>query len=487
MGATLETCLDRTGASGIESSRTISPLATCAAVLAADALAIIVSGWIGVGLWTYVNPAVSAEPYLRLWPAIFVFLAAYATRGLYPGVGLSPVEELRRTVLGVSVVYLVASASLFLGKEAGLYSRGVFLTCWVLCVALVPLGRSLLRWLVASRTWWGVPILVLGAGETGRLVVANLNAQPGFGFKPIGFLDDDVEANSPQEGVPLLGPLSLAPSLGRRLHVRHAVVAMPGLKREELLTVLERTGAVFSHLIVIPDLLGMASLWVSARDLGGLLGLEIKQNLLSPVNRWLKRGLDVALTLAASVFAMPLVAAAVIWIKHVSPGPAFYTQEREGEQGRRIRVLKLRTMHTNSDALLQRHLEQHLDARLEWERHFKLKHDPRVLPGIGSLLRRTSLDELPQLWNILRGEMSLVGPRPFPYYHLDQFDQEFRDMRARVLPGLTGLWQVSARSDGDLRVQQALDSYYIRNWSLWLDIHILARTVRAVLLRKGAY
>jgi lipopolysaccharide/colanic/teichoic acid biosynthesis glycosyltransferase len=207
---------------------------------------------------------------------------------------------------------------------------------------------------------------------------------------------------------------------------------------------------------------------------------------LSPVNRRLKRAMDLLLAGTAGVLTLPLLAAAVIWIKRVSPGSAFYEQERGGEAGRTIRVHKLRTMHPDADALLDKHLDRNPEARREWARYFKLRNDPRLLPGIGPLLRSTSLDELPQLWNVIKGEMSLVGPRPFPHYHLDQFTTEFRSLRTRVLPGLTGLWQVSARSDGDLEVQQSLDTYYIRNWSLWLDLHILARTVRAVLLRQGA-
>jgi Undecaprenyl-phosphate galactose phosphotransferase WbaP len=487
MGTTLEACFSRKLTATIPVVRVANPVATGAALMAADALAVVASFWLGVALWTRVNQAVTVELYLPLWPEALVFLAAYATHGLYPGVGISPVEELRRTVLGTSVVYLVATASVFLSKDAGRYSRGVFLTCWAFTAVLVPLVRSALRRAAASQPWWGVPVLVLGAGSSGRMVVENLTAQLGFGLKPVAFLDDNAAKDPDADGVPFLGPLSLAADLSRRFRIRHAVVAMPGVKRKELLAVLERAGAIFNHVIVIPDLLGISSLWVSVKDLGGLLGLEIKQNLLSPVNRCLKRGLDLALALTAGVLALPVLAVAVLWIKRVSPGPALYLQLRGGEGGKTIRVLKLRTMFPDAGALLEDHLREHPEARPEWERYFKLKRDPRLLPVVGPLLRRTSLDELPQLWNVLRGEMSLVGPRPFPSYHLEQFDPEFRTMRARVLPGLTGLWQVSARSDGDLKVQQTLDTYYIRNWSLWLDIHILARTVRAVLLRQGAY
>ena len=285
----------------------------------------------------------------------------------------------------------------------------------------------------------------------------------------------------------MAGPLSMAHALAATLRVRHALVAMPEVAREELLWMLDDWGTAFRHVILIPDLLGIASLWVSARDLGGVLGLELRQNLLIPLNCWIKRGLDIAGALALAMIALPLIAASAIWIKWASRGPLIYRQEREGEGGRTLWMPKLRTMHMHADALLMRVLSQSPQARAEWARCFKLRKDPRILPGVGPLLRRTSLDELPQLWSVLKGEMSLVGPRPFPRYHLDGFGPRFRGLRRRVKPGLTGLWQVSDRSDGDLAVQEALDTYYIRNWSLWLDFYIIARTVGAVLFPKGAY
>jgi Undecaprenyl-phosphate galactose phosphotransferase WbaP len=397
------------------------------------------------------------------------------------------VEELRRIVLATTAVYLVSTAAIFLSKEVELYSRGVFVTSWFFSAVLVPLQRAMVRRALARRSWWGVPVLVLGAGKTGRMLVANLRAQPECGLRPVAYFDDDPDKQGECAGLQVVGPLSLAPATARRLGIRQAIIAMPGIGRAQLLGVLERVGTTFTRLIIVPDMFGIATLWVSPKDLSGVLGLEVRQNLLIPVNRWLKRGLDVATALVLGVPALPVVALAVLWIKRVSPGPAFYTQEREGTAGARIRVRKLRTMHVHAESLLLKHLSENPEARLQWQQYFKLKDDPRIVPAIGCWLRRTSLDELPQLWSVLKGEMSLVGPRPFPYYHLDEFDAAFRGLRGRVLPGLTGLWQVSGRSNGDLKVQEAMDTYYIRNWSIWLDLHILARTIHVVLLGKGAY
>lgn len=204
-------------------------------------------------------------------------------------------------------------------------------------------------------------------------------------------------------------------------------------------------------------------------------------------DRLIKRSLDLALAVQLLLLSAPVILVLATVVRLVSPGPAFFTQVREGLEGKPFRAWKLRTMHPDAEERLKRHLAEHPSAQAEWNRYMKLKHDPRLLPGIGRFMRRWSLDELPQLWNVVKGEMSLVGPRAFPDYHLQAFDSEFRALRRKVKPGITGYWQVRVRSNGGLEVQQKLDSYYIHNWSLWFDVYILARTVTTVLKGHGAY
>ena len=204
-------------------------------------------------------------------------------------------------------------------------------------------------------------------------------------------------------------------------------------------------------------------------------------------NRLLKQVIDHLVALPLSFLSAPIIAILSLWIMAVSKGSPFYAQFRAGKNERPFKVWKLRTMYPDAEQQLEQYLGSNPHAREEWERYFKLTNDPRILPGVGHFLRRSSLDELPQLFNVLRGEMSLVGPRPLSKKELDQsFDASFQALRSSVTPGITGLWQVSARADGDQQVQQALDTYYIRNWSIWIDFYILSRTLGAVIAGRGA-
>ena len=203
-----------------------------------------------------------------------------------------------------------------------------------------------------------------------------------------------------------------------------------------------------------------------------------------PLPAW-KRAIDIAGASTALVLAslfMPLIVALIKW---QSPGPAFYQHERIGRHGRRFKVWKLRTMVCDADRVLNEHLDACPRRREEWNRDHKLRDDPRIT-ALGRWLRKTSIDELPQLWNVLRGEMSLVGPRPIVAAEIAKYGFKFEPY-CRVLPGLTGLWQISGRNDTTYDQRVDLDSYYARNWSLPLDLYILLMTVRVVLFRQGAY
>lgn len=462
------------------------PVIKVAILLCTDGVALTLAVTCGFGYWSLVNPTIPRE-HTAMYLAVAFSMASFAYHGLYPGIGLNAVQYLRSISRGISYVYLLMAASMVLTKDWWANSRGGFFLSWLLALLLAPTGRWLADHFFHDRSWWSVPVVILGAGDTARAVIRNLHQNRILGYRPVLCLDDDPRRQGFCEDVPVMGSLFEAESMAVARQLRCAIVAMPGMSRDRLATHMRRWVQIFPRILIIPNLFGVGSLWVEPRDLGGVLSLELQNKLNNPLNRMIKRASDLVVGAIAAMFAVPVIAAAAIWIKAISPGRAFYRQEREGRGGRSIHVFKLRTMFPNAEAMLERHLAENPQARAEWDQFCKLRKDPRILPGIGRFLRRTSLDELPQLINILRGEMSLVGPRPFPAYHNDRFDENFRALRVQMTPGLTGLWQIKARSDGNLEVQASLDSYYVRNWSLWLDLYILVRTVEVVISARGAY
>jgi Undecaprenyl-phosphate galactose phosphotransferase WbaP len=333
---------------------------------------------------------------------------------------------------------------------------------------------------------WGASTVLVGRAEQCRELAQLLARKPELGLKPIGLIrtaDDGTSKDGPFP-LPVIGTTADLSRTRTRAEIEVAIFATAS----ELATVPRdcRMFASNCRFMLLEDIHSIQGPWVHTRALETMIGVEIRRNLCSRQSQVLKRMFDIMLAIPLALLALPVVALAVASIKLIDPGPAFYVQKRIGLGGKMVALHKLRTMYADSDRLLEEHLNRDPQARAEWQQFFKLRNDPRILPIIGNFLRHSSVDELPQLWNVICGDMSLVGPRPLPAYHAKQFDEEFQSLRTSVPPGITGLWQVSYRSDGNLQVLREQDLFYIRNSSLWLDFYILLQTVPAVLGARGA-
>jgi Undecaprenyl-phosphate galactose phosphotransferase WbaP len=462
------------GAQPSRAEATARPWLAGAVFALGDLAALSLAAAASAVVWRHVDARLSPEFYAHLWPVLLLFPLAYAASGLYPGFGRNPVDELRKLCSATSMVYAALAVSVFLLKDAATYSRGVFLLAWAQTLILCPLFRALARSVCSRKTWWGHPVVIVGAPSVAAGIAATLERQPGLGLKPVAVFSINI-----------LDDPELAVSLARRSQVRHVILGMAETPRHVALSFFNHSSELFTNVIVVPDLAGFSSLWVEARDLSGILGLEVHQRLLLPGSRIVKRALDLVFVLAGGVVALPLVAIIAAMIKLTSPGPVFYGQRRYGRGGGPFIAWKFRSMVTNANQALEEHLKSDPSLRQEWTLTQKLKRDPRVT-SFGRFLRHTSLDELPQLWNILIGEMSLVGPRPIIASEIARYGEDFA-LYKKVTPGLTGMWQVSGRNLLSYQQRIGFDVYYVRNWSPWLDLYILACTVKTVLRGDGAY
>jgi Undecaprenyl-phosphate galactose phosphotransferase WbaP len=278
--------------------------------------------------------------------------------------------------------------------------------------------------------------------------------------------------------------VDLAAVLAQRLRIDTVVIAMPEMDSAEVLGLIERFGDSYTNVLVIPDMFNLAHFGAPTRYLGGLLGLEVQRQLMLGGPRFFKRAMDIALTTVGGILILPLLVLLGLLIAFDSKGGVFYTQRRLGQDGVRFNALKFRTMHADADRRLQELLETSAPLRAEFEQFHKLSADPRIT-RVGRFLRKYSLDELPQLWNVVTGEMSLVGPRPYMEKEIPDMEQR-EAIVLRVRPGLTGIWQVTTRNEATFQERVTLDVQYVRNWSPWLDLYILARTVTVVVAGTGS-
>lgn len=420
-----------------------------------------------------------------------------AFEGLYSEIPPALPEEMRMLGISTSLAYFSIAIFLFLGRGS-LPSRTVYVWSWFFSLGLVPLIRCAVRARFSRESWWSVPTVLFGSGALVPRVKAYLDRHLEAGLRPqarfVSAACAEWEKENPlacaeaESGLEKLYSRSDLEIFVRIYPQTCAVVVMekdaPGTCRQELI---DLASLLFSSVIIVPEDLseGEIPFWVRPLEIGEVLCLQVRQNLLDPRRLLLKRVMDLTLSFVGGILILPFLFVIGLSIKLETRGPVFFRQSRIGRDGKTIHILKFRTMVRNAEEVLENYLADNPDLRKEWEEDQKLRHDPRIT-RMGALLRRTSLDELPQLWNVLLGQMSLVGPRPIVENEIIRYGAAFNAYK-RVRPGMTGLWQVSGRNDLSYKQRVHLDRFYISNWSTWLDLLILARTLPVVLGRKGAY
>ena len=426
--------------------------------------------------------------YLSYWWLMLPLIILITMEGLY--FRRRPFTlELKHIIKALLLCAGVMLALISLMQLSNYISRTVILLSVGIALFTIPLSRYIVKVMMFNAGIWGKKVLILGAAKTGTLISRNFKQDRFLGYRVTGFLDDDeAKAGASIEGTGVLGRIRDLHEILKKTTTLDVIIAMPSLSREKLLEIVEICEHSVESIKIIPDLFGIATIGAEIDSISEFLMINININLKKPWNIFLKKMLDLVLSTIVVMLGSPLYLALALAIRLDSPGPAFFLQKRLGGQSSRGRFpcIKFRTMHIDNQERLAKHFVDHPEAREEWEKFAKLKSgDPRVT-RVGAWLRKTSLDELPQVFNVFRGEMSLVGPRPY----LPREIEMMQHMEKTILvakPGITGLWQVSGRNELSFKQRVAMDIYYVRNWSLWMDLIILARTIITVLTRRGAY
>ncbi len=426
-------------------------------------------------VWTFpFNIYLVNYPYfLGLWVLILAYESLYTKRFV---IG----EEVKRLWKGASISFLIMMVLTFIAYISINVSRTVIVLGWALSLFFLPAFRLIAKKMLDKAGCWQRNMLILGAGRTGEMVRGRLEGNRNMGYRLVGFLDDDeAKLGKKIGGTKVLGRLSEIKSWVKEKEVGDVVIAMPGVSRKKLLEVVSLCEGVVGEIRVIPNVFGLATVGVTAEDLDGILLFDIEWNLTKAHNIFIKRVIDIILSSLAIAISSPLMLFIGIKIRRGSEGSAIFGQKRLWKGESTFYFLKFRSMYLDEEERLKRFLKKNSQARKEWEEFAKIKSgDPRITE-FGRWLRKYCLDELPQLVHVLKGQMSLAGPRPYLPREFEKM-REYKKTILKVHPGMTGLWQVSGKNELSFKDRLKLDEYYVRNWSLWLDFVILVKTVRVV-------
>ena len=401
---------------------------------------------------------------------------------------MKPVVDTMRDIFKSVFAGWVSSIIIIYFLKASDQSSRLFIILFGLFVLVnVCVIRYVVLKFLKRRNIFYEPIILIGAGLTAERLIKFWQEDLGYRYKIVGLIDDKPVSKTLPKNFPLLGGFNDARSIIRAAQIKTVIIAAPGLTKDKLQALITKIQPYVKNISFIPDLIGtpMSSAEVSILFSEKILMLNLRNNLSRPYNRAIKRIFDLTLTICGGLMISPVLLVIAIMVGIDNRGRIIFAHKRVGAAGKKFPCYKFQTMIPNAEEKLKEYLAENPSAKREWEETFKLTNDPRVTK-LGSFLRRTSLDELPQLWNVIRGEMSLVGPRPIVQAEIERYGKNIREYYM-VPPGITGMWQVSGRSDTTYPERVAMDTWYVRNWSVWIDIMYLFKTVKAVLQSKGAY
>lgn len=388
----------------------------------------------------------------------------------------------------VSVYSTLSIILLLYVAQAARYTSRLFIgLLWIFAFVYLIIGRFIAKWWLSNNPNLQVPLLIVGAGKTAELFIQGIMGEAGMGYKIVGFLEDGEMTIPSLQNYPVLGKFSEAEEIIRTTGIENVVIAAPGTEQEKLRALINKIQALVKNLIIIPNLIEIPMSGIEAESFLNekIILIRLKNNLARPLNKFVKYSFDWIATALGMIAISPLLLLICICIKLDSPGPILFAHRRIGKDGKAFNCYKFRSMCKDAEARLEKILVEDEEVKEEWGKSFKIKNDLRVTK-VGKFLRKTSLDELPQILNVLKGEMSLVGPRPIVGEELVRYG-EYVDDYLVVRPGITGMWQVNGRSDTTYDERVRMDSWYVRNWNFWLDIMLLWKTIKTVFKCEGAY
>jgi Undecaprenyl-phosphate galactose phosphotransferase WbaP len=417
---------------------------------------------------------------------VIVLLGVFAAFKLYRSTGMHPVVELERVVSATIITFLTLMMVVTWRSDRDVFNQMLCLAMAgsVCCLAL-PTIRHLVRCRLGKTHWWRQPLIIIGGAESVDSLIKEIEAESHLGWKPLGFIEEfQNNWDRSSSSTNCLGDEEDLPGIADREGVFWGMIDSRAMSNDQTQSFLDRYHHILPNMIAVVGGKGKTSFSLDI-DCGGTAGICYRSSLSLMIPRLVKRLLDVVVSGLALLLLSPLFLLIMLAIRLGSRGPIFYSQERIGLNGSPFQIWKFRSMVPDADKVLQAWLAKRPELKAEWARTQKLTKDPRIT-RVGKILRKTSLDELPQLWNVFNGSMSLVGPRPIVKSEIDKYGSVFW-LYQRTKPGITGLWQVNGRNLTSYDARLEYDAFYVRNWSVWLDWYILLKTFRVVVLCEGAY